>query len=197
MNFERLSKDIFTFLEQNLDQEIDYHTVDHTIEIIENTITLASAEKITGKDFTLLKTAALLHDMGYTETHIEHEKISCQISSDWLPKYGYNPDDIDKVNALIMSTRIPQSPANRLGEVLCDADLYYLGGEDYFEKAELLYSEMKQLKTIDNERQWLQLQIDFLSSHTFFTETGKKTREPGKQKNLKSLLAKQNSIKNE
>ena len=197
MNFERLSKDIHTFLEGHLDEKIQYHTLDHTIEIIENTITLANAENITGRDFTLLKTAALMHDMGYTETHIEHEKISCQISSGWLPKYGYSKEDIDKINALIMATRIPQTPSNLLGKILCDADLYYLGGEDYFEKADLLYSEMKQLKTIDNETQWLQLQIDFLSSHTFFTETGKLTREPGKQKNLKSLLAKQNSIQNE
>lgn len=197
MDFERLSKDIFAFLEGNLDQKIVYHTIDHTREIIENTIKLAHAENITGKDFSLLKTAALMHDLGYTQTHIEHEEISCQLSKKWLPKYGYSNEDIDIINSMIMSTRIPQTPGNLLGEVLCDADLYYLGGEDYFEKAELLYSEMKQLKTLENESQWLQLQIDFLTSHSFFTKTGKKTREPGKRKNLKSLFAKQNSIQNE
>lgn len=174
-----------------------YHSIDHTLEILYYTEMLAEAEHVKGKDLTLLKTAALMHDLGYADTHVEHEEVSCSYVQKWLPEFGFNGQDIDKVNAMIMATRIPQSPKNILSEILCDADLYYLGGSDYEEKAALLFAEMKNLKTLENEDQWLQIQIEFLSSHTFFTETGKRTRNQGKQNNLDELLAKQKSIKNE
>ena len=197
MNFERLKKDVFIYLKKNLDASIVYHTVDHTREILDNTVFLAGSEDIAGKNLVLLKTAALMHDLGYTESHIEHEKISCELAAKWLPEYGYEKADIEKINAMIMATRIPQSPENRLCEILCDADLFYLGGKDYFEKAGLLYTEMKNLNTLENESQWLQVQIDFLSFHNYFTESGKSTQSPGKRKNLNRLLAKQKSIENE
>jgi len=197
MDFDRLREKTFSFLENHLDENLMYHTPEHTKEILDNTVTLANAEKVDGKNLTILKTAALLHDIGYAKSNIEHEAVSCDIASRWLPGFGYKAEDIQQIKEIIMSTRIPQNPKGKLSEILCDADLYYLGGNEYESKAGLLFSEMKKLKTIKNEKQWLRLQIDFLISHTFFTQTAQKNRNSGKQNNLNKLLAKQKSIQNE
>lgn len=197
MDFDKLRTKTFSFLENHLDEDLTYHTPEHTREILDNTVTLARAENVNGENRILLKTAALLHDIGYTKSNIEHEAVSCEIASQWLPGFGYDPENIQLIREIIMATRIPQKPKDKLSKILCDADLYYLGGNEYEAKAGLLFSEMKKLQMIENEKQWLHIQIDFLISHSYFTQTAQKNRNSGKQNNLNKLLAKQKSIQNE
>jgi len=86
-----------------------------------------------------------------------------------------------------MATKLPQSPYDQLSKILCDADLYYLGGDDYIQQASKLYEELKNTGTPDDIIAWKNRQIDFLSSHNYFTETAKKNRNTGKQANLNKL----------
>ena len=52
-------------------------------------------------------------------------------------------DEIDAICEMIMATRIPQTPANLMQEILCDADLDYLGRDDYFMICDRLLMEIK------------------------------------------------------
>ena len=85
---------------------------------------------------------------------------------------------------MIMATKIPQQAHDRLSEVLCDADLDYLGREDFFLVGERLYQEMKAHGGLSNRREWNLLQEEFISKHSFFTETSRALREPKKQEHL-------------
>jgi uncharacterized membrane-anchored protein YitT (DUF2179 family) len=90
-----------------------------------------------------------------------------------------------------MVTKLPQQPAHPLEEILCDADLFYLGSDKYLDGAQQLYEEFKEAEKIDEHADWNKVQIDFLKKHRYFTLTAVKERDKKKKDNLQHLLIKQ------
>lgn len=164
-----------------------YHSLEHTLDVYASAITIAEQEDVTGEDLDLLKTAALFHDSGFLIQDDDHEAGSCAIVREHLPRFGYTPEQVERVCALILCTRLPQEPKDRLGRILCDADLDYLGRPDFFRIGDALFAEMKGQGVVGSERQWNELQVKFLSSHAYFTDTNRNLREPAKQANLAAV----------
>ena len=107
-----------------------------------------------------------------------------------LPKWGYSKSDIDTICGLVEATRLPQQPKNLLEKIICDADLDYLGTEHFYRIGETLFNEFKAQKIVTNRKEWNDLQIRFLTNHSYPTEYAKKYREPVKQKYLAELKKK-------
>ncbi|WP_235296171.1 YitT family protein [Portibacter marinus] len=187
MDFNSLYDFVISKLDSELPDHITYHNTEHTKYVLESAILIARKEGVGGNDLVLLKTAALLHDVGFTISHKEHEALSCDIAQKILPDYNYLPDQIDHICEMIMATKLPQKPRDKLAKILCDADLYYLGGNSYDAYASRLYNEFKANQIVKNEKEWLALQIDFLKSHQFFTQTARNNRNKNKRKTLKVL----------
>jgi predicted metal-dependent HD superfamily phosphohydrolase len=101
---------------------------------------------------------------------------------------GIKQDVVDEVKGLVMATKIPQTPLNDLQKIICDADLDYLGRDDYPTISVKLFAELKHMNIISTEEQWKNLQINFLKAHQFHTSFAQKNREPKKQYWLKKLL---------
>jgi uncharacterized protein len=185
INFTAAKKFILTKLKKELSHKLYYHSPEHTIDVYNATIRLAKMEKVTGHDLLLLKTAALYHNSGLTVKYKEHEIVSIQIASKHLPEFGYEPQDIDLICSLIASTRLPHNATTKLEEIICDADLDYLGRDDFFMIAHKLRYEWEELGYLHSTlKEWYQIQINFLSEHKYFTESAKMMRHNGKIKNL-------------
>jgi hypothetical protein len=60
---------------------------------------------------------------------------------------------------------------------LCDADLDYLGRDDFYEIGERLFEELKAHCIVETEREWNLVQKTFLESHRYHTEYSKTHRE--------------------
>ncbi len=190
MQFEQVYTFLIDKLEKGLPAFITYHNVAHTNHVLQAAIHLATAEGVQGDDLTLLKTAALFHDAGFLQNHQDHEKISCQLARKYLPEYGYTPEQIADICTIIMATQLPQTPANLLSKILCDADLYYLGTDDYDAFSERLYHEFKKNDIIQTQLEWQMREVEFLSAHTYFTKTATRENETKKQEILKRLKLK-------
>lgn len=108
----------------------------------------------------LLKTAAWLHDIGYIWDDKSHEERGCQFAKEFLPGWGFSIDEIDTICGMIMATKIPQSPNNLLEQIICDADLDYLGREDYFIISERLLDELKNSREL-SPSEWKKIQLGF------------------------------------
>lgn len=174
MQVEAVGAFIFDKLEKELPAYLTYHTVHHTRNVLKHTLELAAAENIADRDLDLLSTAAILHDAGFIEKYTGHEEVSCLMAREYLPRFDYSEKEIDEICVIIMATKIPQTPQNFLSEIICDADLYYLGTEEYSMYAEQILPEFLKQGFVKDRREWQLQQIAFLETHQFFTPTARK-----------------------
>jgi predicted metal-dependent HD superfamily phosphohydrolase len=147
---------------------------------------------IDSKSLLLLETAAWLHDTGFTLSYSNHEYYSCKIAKEMLPGLGANSKEIDAICSLIMGTKIPQTPPNTLGTILCDADLDYLGTGNFTNQSEALKNEWLHFGILESEAAFNNLQIPFLEHHKYFTQSSQARREPIKMDHLNALRTQPN-----
>ena len=194
MQYNKLYSIILSKLENELPRHIEYHNAQHTENVIANAVAISQKEGIAEEELILLKTAALLHDVGFLQSHLNHEALGCDFAQKNLSKFGYNQTQIDLICEMIMATKLPQTPKNQLSSILCDADLYYLGGDNYEFYADLLYNEFQENGILKTNADWQYRQIEFLTTHTYYTKTAKEERETKKQDNKIKL---ENKMKNQ
>jgi uncharacterized protein len=189
MQFQQAKDYITHRLRTELAEQFFYHNLRHTLDVYQAAERLASLEGVIGDDLLLLQTAALYHDCGYLLQVREHERISCEIAAEHLPHFLYTPEQINSICRIIMSTRLPQQPHNLLEQIICDADLDYLGRADFFTISQRLFQELQTQGTISNEQDWNRMQVAFLEQHHYFTQTAMATRNAEKEEHLKQLKA--------
>lgn len=174
-------------LENSLPSWLYYHSPDHTKYVLKQAIHIAEIENISNDDLYLLKVAALYHDSGFLISPKNHEKVGCQIAGKDLKEYGLDAQQIKKICGMIMATRIPQKPETKLEMILADADLEYLGTNNFEEFGLQLYKERLHFHPNMTLDQWNEIQIEFISNHHYHTDFCKKYREPKKLANLEMI----------
>ncbi len=184
INYYKAERHIMRVLEKGLSDKLHYHSIDHTKDVVRAVERLALMEGVTDEGLFLLKSAATYHDAGFVEKYEKNEPVGARLAEEILPKYGYTERHINTIKELIYVTQIPHQPKNKLEEIICDADLDYLGREDFHEIADRLRRELKEHGKIQSDRQWDEIQVQFLSSHKYFTQTAISTRRVKKLKNL-------------
>lgn len=191
LSFSEIQKHVINKLEQGLSPALTYHNISHTLDVLQHVIEIAEQEGITNEDdLLMLKVGALYHDVGFLDIYSGHEEKSCLIASAELAGYGFSKDQVEKICGMIRATKVPQKPQTRLEEVICDSDLDYLGRDDFFSIGEGLYKEFLIQKIVSNEREWNELQVRFLESHHYFTNSSKQNRQEAKQLNLEKVKLK-------
>lgn len=190
INYYKAERHIIKVLEKGLSDKLHYHSIEHTKDVVKAVERLALMEGVTDEGLFLLKSAATYHDAGFVEQYDKNEPIGARLADEILPKYGYTEQHINTIKELIYVTQIPHKPKNKLEEIICDADLDYLGREDFHEIADRLRRELREHGKIDSDRKWDEIQVQFLTAHRYFTETAIKTRREKKLKNLDEIKAK-------
>ena len=175
-------------LKANIPSFYYYHNYEHTLYVADKATEIAKGEGCTEREIELVNAAALWHDAGYIKTYKGHERESVRLATQYLPAYGYSGEEIDRISGMIMATSVPQSPRNKLEDIVADADLEYLGTDEAGHTAELFFKELKHLDPSLTREKWDRKQISFLKSHHYFTRFCKERKEGPKSLYLKSLL---------
>ncbi len=188
MNLSEAEEFIVQKLREELPESLYYHGLHHTLDVVESVLRIAQAEGLWDEEtLTLLRTAALFHDAGFLSTYQGHEAEGCRLVREVLPGFDYTPEQIVLVCGMIAATKIPQKPKNKLEEIICDADLDYLGRDDFESIASSLFREMQVRNFVADEAAWNQIQIKFLENHCYWTHYSQTTRQPAKQDYLQQL----------
>ncbi len=166
----------------------EYHNLDHINDVLQAVIEIAKAENLSDEEIKLLRVAALFHDSGFIYSPKNHEEKGASLASEILPIYGFSEDEIATIGDMIRSTRIPQTPSTKLDKVLCDADLDYLGREDFYSIGSRLYDEFKKQGIVETEREWNLVQKTFLESHRYHTDYSLKKRDQQKRERLQEII---------
>jgi|SRR5581483_5827209 len=185
MLFEPAAQFILDKIDKELPETFYYHNLAHTRDVCAAAIRIGRSEKITEQEMRVLLIAACYHDSGFLRIAIGHETESCNLARENLPRFGYSIEEIEQICGMIMATRIPQTPHNKLEQILADADLDYLGRDDFFEIGDKIYHELG----LKNRHEWNRLQLKFLEGHKYFTQTTLNLRGPKKLANLERVRA--------
>lgn len=186
--FEDFKDRMFSMYEQKLPKKYYYHNLNHMKDVVEQVENIGRAEGINDEDMHILKTAALLHDAGFMQTYKDHEHAGMELARQMLPNEGYSQEQIDRICRLIECTILTEEPQNLLERIIRDADLDYLGRDDYFPISQELYKELLEMNLIkENDFEWCHGQITFLQEHTYYTDYSRKVRNPVKVKHIQCL----------
>ncbi len=188
---EHLKAVVFAEL-AGLDPNLTYHSLAHTRDVYEQSVRIADAESISRDDLQLLRVAALFHDTGFLRTYVNHEQMSCRIFHEKTAGMHLSDAENETVEGLIMATKLPQQPHDHLQRIICDADLDYLGRDDFFAIGDLLRREFLHFGIVSSHEAWESMQLKFLSTHQYHTQNSRELREPVKQVNLKKLTGGRN-----
>jgi adenylate cyclase len=187
IQFTDLQEMMLNKLENELPPGLYYHNIKHTIDVVTQVELIGLGEDVDDEELLILKTAALFHDAGHILGYDDHELFSTLIAREILSDFYYTLAQIDKICELIMVTKMPPKPKNKLEEIICDADLDYLGRSDMIPVSNLLFRELKEVNKIESWNEWNRLQIKFISNHQYFTKTALKLREVNKQKQIERI----------
>jgi len=187
-NSSSMKEFVVDLLKNNIPVFYYYHNYEHTLYVVDKAIEIGKAEGCSERDIELVSAGALWHDTGFLYSYADHEDQSLLLARQYLPEYGYTKDDIDKICGMIMATKIPQSPKNKLEEIVADADLEYLGTSDAPLKAEHLFQEWRHNDPSLTREKWNRIQISFIQNHHYFTEFCREKKEKAKLEYLQTVI---------
>ncbi|HKH62249.1 MAG TPA: hypothetical protein VKA49_15510 [Flavitalea sp.] len=189
--FQQLKEEILRKLHEGLDPKLTYHSVGHTKDVMQQAERIAISEKISDARLLLLiKIASLFHDTGFLCSYKGHEEKSCDLMFEMLDPKLFDKNELSMINNMILATKLPQVPRTLPEKIICDADLDYLGREDFEVISGNLKKEFFAYGIIRSEPEWNQLQVRFFESHLYFTETSIRERYPVKMQYLEKLRRK-------
>jgi hypothetical protein len=115
------------------------------------------------------------------------------MAESFLREKGIDAEYIDLVTGCIEATRIPQTPRNRIEEVICDADMIHLSQSELLERTALLHIEKNKFR---DEKvgfiKFLKESVEFLHQ-SFFTEFAQMNYQSARQANIQ-LIEQQMSL---
>jgi adenylate cyclase len=187
IRFTDLQEMILDKMERELPRNLYYHNIKHTVDVVTQVELIGLGEGVTDEELLLLKTAALFHDFGHTVSYHNHENLSSLLARELLPNYYYTLQQIDTICSLIMATKLPPEPKDILEQIMCDADLDYLGRSDMIPVSNTLFLELKERSMIKSLNEWNSMQMKFISGHQYFTKTARNLREVNKRMQIERI----------
>lgn len=180
---ERLFRDYFN-------PRLYYHNLEHTRNVVRRVVEICNHYHLSDKDCQIVTIAAWFHDVGHLISgSYEHERKSVSAMKLFLMCSNIDETTIDQIAGCIMSTKLPSHPENLLQMILCDADTYHLGTEEFWQSDIAIKREVEIMTggTIDD---WDRKTLFFLQSHQFFTAYCKNLLTQGKTDNISRLSEK-------
>lgn len=172
-----------------VNKSIRFHNLDHTQAVVIASEEMAQYYQLQDEDHAALAIAAWFHDTGYSSGDANgHEAVSVGLATNFLKEHQADEAFIQKVRSAIEATKMPQTPGNLVEQILCDADLYHLGTNEFKTKNKLLREELTGFFKKDvSKKQWKKININFLENHKYFTDYARRKLQPIKEKNLNEI----------
>lgn len=195
MNYQALlkqaSEHVLVYYRNHADARLTYHDKKHTESVVKRTMEIANHYQVNDRDYFVVVSAAWFHDTGYMVDIANHEDEGAKLADNWLKANQVTELDLRDIKACIMATKMPQSPTTLLEKIICDADLYHLGTDEFEQTDKLLRKETNTLHGINlSKLEWRRKSISFLSGHQYHTDYCQVLLNNTKQRNIDMLKRK-------
>jgi predicted metal-dependent HD superfamily phosphohydrolase len=171
-----------------------FHNLDHTLGVVRACSEMADYYHLPEEERLPLLLAAWFHDTGYRNGYAaNHEEVSIETARAFLVQEKAPEKLSETVVDCIKATRLPQKPANLLQQIICDADLFHLGTDQFEDKTRALRKELNMTSgTHVSKEDWARINVQFLEMHHYFTTYCKERLEHVKHEHLKRIRKKYN-----
>ena len=196
MNYFKLSKEVeehvVKYFQSHRDSQLPYHNLDHTRGVVKAAMQIADHSQLNERDFFIVITAAWFHDVGYFHGVENHEKKGAEIAQDFLYRLDVDKETIQTICDCILASTLPQKAQTKLEEIVCDADLFHLGTDDFLEKNKLIRKEMENRKGHSiSKNEWRKSTIQFLINHHYYTDYCQLLLNEKKKEHIERLRVKE------
>lgn len=170
-----------------------YHNLDHTHRVVEHVQEISKNYSLGVKQLFIINAAAWFHDCGHlfgtADCHEERGKL---IMRTYMETIAMENNTIQIIEQCILSTHFPYKPSSLLDEILCDADSYHFGTEEFIKTNELVKKEFE-IRNKFLYFNWDELTLSLLEKHVYFTDYCKELLQEGKLANIDRVRSKINS----
>ena len=191
MDYTRILQDakqwITDYIAKSDTRNYCFHDLVHTLDVVRAVELMANHYRLDERDRFVVLLAAYFHDLGYfTGGAKDHEKRSVALAADFLVQRGVAQELIDAVGNCILATQLPQRPQTLLERIVCDADLFHLGGDNFRERDALMKREFSGTNAVD-QCKWVAQTLALLESHRYHTDYAQQRLTAKKQENIAFL----------
>lgn len=186
---EQVQHHVLHLFKSQQENTLIYHNASHTEEVAAHAAKIAAHYALHEKDTFIVVTAGWFHDLGYrTGEASGHEVRGAEMVRAYLSEQEVKEDVINAIQGCILATVIPQKPKNFLEQIVCDADLYHFGTDQFSERNKLMRKEVEARsgQKID-KKEWRKSTILLLEQHTYQTDYCQNLLNEKKAKNLQKL----------
>lgn len=169
-----------------------FHSLEHTQNVVDHALEIGQLEHVTAQELEILQIAAWFHDVGHLNGPAQgHELRSVEAARMFFANVSIDDQVfIQRVTDAIMATKMPHVPNDKLGEIMCDADVYHFGTEDFKETNKRVRKEIRKRDYPAMVSNWPQRTLKLLESQHFFSPSVRQRLEAGKAENIKWLRKK-------
>lgn len=182
-----------SFFDTHVNDKLIYHNRKHTERVVEAAVQIAQHYQLNDAEFFIVKIAAWFHDIGYlTGDGPGHEERGARMAEAFLEGTGVDRGIIDSIRKCVLSTQLPQRAVTLVEQIVCDADLYHLGTDEFSDRNKLMRKEAEavQHRKISKD-EWRKSTIPFLEGHHYYTDYCRLLLNEKQQENLEKLKAKE------
>lgn len=178
-------KYVQNLFDKNYQENLVFHNIEHTRSVVQRVQEISSHYDLTEKDMLELLLAAWFHDTGHLVTEpSNHEEKSVELMKGFLVPKG-DEEMVQKVEHLIRMTKFPPSPQTLQEQIICDADTYHFGLDDFKKTNKAMKKELTLRKMNTLVMDWEQNTLELLQRHQFYTAYCQELLQEGKDKNIK------------
>lgn len=166
-----------------------YHNLEHTKGVVKACEQIADHYQLEEEDFLAVMIASWYHDVGYLYTTPDkHEEKGAELAYNYVIEKKGNKALAEKVKECILATKMPQKPTSLISRIVCDADLFHLGTEEFLDINKRVRKEHNSVCAEQmSNKEWRKTSLILLEKHQYHTDYCKTLLQTGKQKNINIL----------
>jgi len=194
-NFDNIKREAHRCVEEAFASapiKYPYHNWNHVAEVYKVALEISDGTMdLSEIDKQNLALAAIFHDVGFTISRLNHEETSAHICEKFLTERNFPKEQVEKINELILATRIDYKPTNILEKIIRDADLAHIGKKKYSAQYNSLFEELRAFEMPQlTFEEWRKMCLTFFDDHSFNTEYARENFNTRKEKNRAKIATK-------
>ncbi len=180
---------------QHNQSNLVFHNLEHTESVVERVREIASHYQLPDKELLELSIAAWFHDTGHLMADpAGHEEKSVQLMEAFLKSRTDDEELTANISKLIRITKFPPAPQSLPEMIICDADTYHFGLDDFKQTNKAMKKELVLRNMNTMVMDWEQNSLELLEKHQFYTAYCIDLLQKGKEKNIRRLHKKTGNL---